>query len=536
MHVECIPNNTWSRNEVGSSRSACFIHFVHVGATFCILPAIVMSFTWFYYNKPCFRWTQRHSQRHKRPASGCPCKFRSRGTTGSSIVWPRFWPLLSWKTYPYIYTCGHCDFRIPSNFGASFIFTCMLIRRQLLVHHSQEVLQWHPLLLRLLAETHTSRAQHRPQRPQTRLLQCHSEYDFWFFGCNSAFLRWQMSIHVEKWTFFLSLCAPRVTSFLLLTWSICQAGIVSSFTHSLSIEASAARIVIAGGMGINTWTKLKCAIELCPLLAGCGLHDLLVEMIPNVVSWTHELPRYIFWETNWESEVQHVTWGCIGNDTRTNWQQQQHTEAKCDGRSMSDLVDVLRWVWLRGATCEDDSEVSAMETEYGTTSPSQTCGYVAMMTFLHTYTLSVLQNMVEGGRRDEDPEGEDDGFVWGETGDWIGERGVMGRWDDGVVFCLMWKKWNGTGVIGIRMYSMCDSGFSMWQSRSLTGWIQVKSPGRMVELKERDDGWEEREWTQNKWRDKKEADAAEREKADCQIHGGGEINKRKKAPGGTKGE
>ena len=50
-------------------------------------------------NNPCFRWTKRHSQfgtfchpngtssncLSRRPASGCPCKFRSRGTTGSSI-------------------------------------------------------------------------------------------------------------------------------------------------------------------------------------------------------------------------------------------------------------------------------------------------------------------------------------------------------------------------------------------------------------------------------------------------------------------
>ena len=41
---------------------------------------------------------------------------------------------------------------------------------------------------------------------------------FWKFGSNSAFLRWQRSIKVAKWTFFLSLCAPRITSFFTLNF------------------------------------------------------------------------------------------------------------------------------------------------------------------------------------------------------------------------------------------------------------------------------------------------------------------------------
>ena len=46
-----------------------------------------------------------------------------------------------------------------------------------------------------------------------------------------------MSINVAKCTLFLSLRASRITSFLLLTFSSCHAGIVSSFFHSLSIAA-----------------------------------------------------------------------------------------------------------------------------------------------------------------------------------------------------------------------------------------------------------------------------------------------------------
>ena len=38
-----------------------------------------------------------------------------------------------------------------------------------------------------------------------------------------------MSINKAKWTLFLFLCASRITSFLLLAFSSCHAGIVSSF-------------------------------------------------------------------------------------------------------------------------------------------------------------------------------------------------------------------------------------------------------------------------------------------------------------------
>ena len=72
------------------------------------------------------------------------------------------------------------------------------------------------------------------RRLQSRLWQCHHGAQLCLcnsvnFGSTSAFLRWHMSIKVAKWTFFLSLCVSRITSFLLFTFSTCQAGIVSSF-------------------------------------------------------------------------------------------------------------------------------------------------------------------------------------------------------------------------------------------------------------------------------------------------------------------
>ena len=49
-------------------------------------------------------------------------------------------------------------------------------------------------------------------------------------------------VNVAKWTFFFSLCASTMTSFLLFTLDTCHAGIVSSFSHSLSTAAFASGI------------------------------------------------------------------------------------------------------------------------------------------------------------------------------------------------------------------------------------------------------------------------------------------------------
>ena len=82
--------------------STFFINFFHMRAIFCFFPAILMSSPYTDRNNPCFRWTNIHSQfdtfsqpssinacsnclSHKSRASGCPYRFRSRGTTGSSM-------------------------------------------------------------------------------------------------------------------------------------------------------------------------------------------------------------------------------------------------------------------------------------------------------------------------------------------------------------------------------------------------------------------------------------------------------------------
>ena len=56
MHPKC----TWSRNDVGSSRSTSFINFFHMGTISCFLPAILMSSTYTDKNNPCFRFPIRY--------------------------------------------------------------------------------------------------------------------------------------------------------------------------------------------------------------------------------------------------------------------------------------------------------------------------------------------------------------------------------------------------------------------------------------------------------------------------------------------
>ena len=86
------PKYTWSRNDVGSSRSTFLIRFFHVGATFCFFPSILMSSTQTDRNNPCLRWTWAHDFGHL-------CCGRR------------------------IHTSGHSDFGILSNLGASSNFT-----------------------------------------------------------------------------------------------------------------------------------------------------------------------------------------------------------------------------------------------------------------------------------------------------------------------------------------------------------------------------------------------------------------------------
>ena len=107
------PNWTWAENDVGSSISTCFINFFHIGAIFHCFPAILKSSTYTDRSNPCLRWANIHSQFG-------PYKFRSRGTTGSSILDHDLEHLCRGRR---IQTFGHSEFGILSNLGASSNFT-----------------------------------------------------------------------------------------------------------------------------------------------------------------------------------------------------------------------------------------------------------------------------------------------------------------------------------------------------------------------------------------------------------------------------
>ena len=86
-------------------------------------------------------------------------------------------------------------------------------------------------------------------------------------GSNSEFLRWQMSIDDANVLFCLLSLLQRSPLFLFLTFVSCQAGIISSFSHSLSAAAFASGVFINWGIGINLCTRLWRFNELIPFPA-----------------------------------------------------------------------------------------------------------------------------------------------------------------------------------------------------------------------------------------------------------------------------
>ena len=131
------PKYTWSQKDVGSPKSTSSLSTFHIGSRFCFLPANFMSSTYTDENNPISRCTNKHSQfgifsqpcfnrifsnclSHNSIAKGWPYRFRSRGTTGSSILDHDFGRLCRGRR---IQTSGHSDLGIFNNLGASSIFT-----------------------------------------------------------------------------------------------------------------------------------------------------------------------------------------------------------------------------------------------------------------------------------------------------------------------------------------------------------------------------------------------------------------------------
>ena len=70
-------------------------------------------------------------------------------------VWPRFWPLVSWETYPKYLDIRTLEFSVILE-RLSFLLECKLILRRVLVLHNLFVFQWRPLHLRPSFEMQTN--------------------------------------------------------------------------------------------------------------------------------------------------------------------------------------------------------------------------------------------------------------------------------------------------------------------------------------------------------------------------------------------
>ena len=229
------------RNDVGSSRSTFLINVFHMAVTLCFFPSILMSSTKTDRTNPCFRWTNVQSQ------------FGIFPIQVLTKLPPNVFPITIWLMDDHInfvqevprdlqclpkisvtyYVVEDLPIRLAiltTNFWATWehppIFPeCRQMLHQLRVRHNLVIFQKKPLLFkRQSLGTQTSLAQWKLRGPQSRLLQCHHGARLCFcifviLVLTLAFLRWQMFINVAKWTFFLSPCASRITSFLLLTFS-----------------------------------------------------------------------------------------------------------------------------------------------------------------------------------------------------------------------------------------------------------------------------------------------------------------------------
>ena len=125
------PKFSWSKNDVGSSRSTSFINFFHMGAIFFFLPAIFLPIRTILVSDeqtsipnsvllpiPVPQEPPQIVFSHKRPASGWSYKFRSRVTTASSTFDQDLGHLCRGRR---IHMSGHYDFGIFNNLGASSI-------------------------------------------------------------------------------------------------------------------------------------------------------------------------------------------------------------------------------------------------------------------------------------------------------------------------------------------------------------------------------------------------------------------------------
>ena len=203
---------------------------------------------------------------HVYPADGCPYKFRSSGTTGSSMFAQVFGHLCRGRR---IHTSGQSDLNFERS-GSVLQFYLGVSRYGvgcLSVTVGQSCKKTSTTCAAVIWDADEPFSAKTVWAPESSLTMSPRSTTLPLYFCNlgssSAFLRWHVSISVAKWTFFLSLFVLREwPSVLLLTFPMCQAWIFSIFAHSLSTAACASGIFIAWGIGINSCTTLQRAREL----------------------------------------------------------------------------------------------------------------------------------------------------------------------------------------------------------------------------------------------------------------------------------
>ena len=144
---------------ISSTWEPCFDSFHSCLSEESLFSMIKKTFTIrYFFSHPTSNRISSNCLSHKRPASGCPHKFRSRSTTRSSMLDQDFGHLCRGRR---IHTAGHSDLGILSNLGASLQFYWCVGRYciKLLVHHNLVILQQHPSLLRHSFGTQTSPVQ-----------------------------------------------------------------------------------------------------------------------------------------------------------------------------------------------------------------------------------------------------------------------------------------------------------------------------------------------------------------------------------------
>ena len=163
IDVEYIPSLHDPGKMLFSPKSTSLLSSFQIGSRFCFLSSqfyVIHMHRWIFFS----RCTKRHSQFCQfspihvsiglsqiafpmiGPAKGWPYRFRSRGTTGSSILDHDFLPFVSWWTNPSFWTLRFCNLsKICEHLP--FLLGYKQILRLLLVPRYQAIWRWYPWFL-----------------------------------------------------------------------------------------------------------------------------------------------------------------------------------------------------------------------------------------------------------------------------------------------------------------------------------------------------------------------------------------------------